>query len=247
MSSETRIFDGTRSAPLVRSEYRQRYHTILQRHLPLNFAAFSSFFANTKRLETMAGMLQRHFHGTGKTILNVGCGPFASEIFVAAFQQQTVHAFDYTPEFAIFFDIFRKEGVLEGVSFANADAMSIDFPPARFHLIVMHDLLYETALDLDLLLSRLTPFLVGNGLIYIDFMNARLHWLWRLLGKEKQYRRYRPDEVWDILNRHGLEVLEHRPVLPSAAGLTAVFHSLLRLFGTSNAIAVVARLKSGHG
>ncbi|CAN7593014.1 hypothetical protein [Rhizobium sp. LjRoot254] len=247
MSSETRVLSGTMPAPLIRSEYREHYRGVLLRHLPPNLSAFSAFFANTKRLETMAGMLQRHFHGTGNAVLNIGCGPFASEIFVAALQHQAVHALDYTPEFAVFFDIFRDEGVLEGVSFANTDVMMADFPLARFNLIVMHDLLYETALELDTLLARLLPLLAADGLLYIDFMNAHLHWLWMLLGKEKQYRRYRPRDVWGLLDRHGLAVLEHRPVLPSAGGLTALFHRLLRAFGTSNAIAVVARLKSGHG
>ncbi|MDQ0321105.1 SAM-dependent methyltransferase [Pararhizobium capsulatum DSM 1112] len=242
MSSEAIDPDNT-SSPLVRIDYRARYHDLLRDHLPEKFRPFAPFFANTRRLETMAGMLQRNFGGTGKAVLNAGCGPFASEIFVGALQHQQIEAFDYTPEFAAFFNIFRQEGLLADVRFFHADAMTVSYPNARFNLLVMHDLLYETALDLETMLARYIPFVAPGGLVYFDFMNARLRTLWRLLGKEKQYRRYDPDEVRSLLARHGLTVLEWQAVRSGSKGPSAGFHALLRALGTANAFAVMARIE----
>lgn len=228
----------------VRRDYVGRYASLLERHLPPDFTAFAPFFADLGRLETMAGLLARHLRGTGRTILNAGCGPFASEIFVAAFQGQRVAAFDYTAEFAAFDDIFRSEGLLDGVTFRQADAMRIAYPPASFDLVVMHDLLYEEALDLDRLLARYRPWLKPDGLVYFDYMNSATRRLWRLLGKERAYRRYGRAEVWAILDRHCLDLVEEAPVAPGRRPLKALAHAVLtRLFGTSNAFAVVARAR----
>lgn len=241
MSSDM-VFPEKSPSPLVRLDYRARYQELLRDHLPEKFRPFAPFFANTRRLETMAGILHRHFDGTRKTVLNAGCGPFASEIFVGALQHQHIESFDYTAEFGAFFDIFRQEGLLGDVRFFRADAMAVDYPNTRFDLLVMHDLLYETALDLETLLRRYVPFLTPLGLIYFDFMNARLHGLWRLLGKEKRYRRYDPNEVRHILGRLGLTVVEWRAVRSGSKGPTAGFHALLQAMGTANAFAVLARL-----
>ncbi|WP_075292057.1 methyltransferase domain-containing protein [Pararhizobium arenae] len=244
MSSENAVSRKPASA-LVRTDYRARYEALLHDNLPETFKSFAPFFANMRRLETMAGMLRRHVKGTGKMVLNAGCGPFASEIFVGALQQQKIESFDYTLEFARFFEIFRNEGLLEDVSFSTANAMVVSYPEKRFHLIVMHDLLYEVALDLDTVLSRYVPYLAPDGLVYFDFMNARLRPLWRVLGKEKRYRRYDPQDVRAILERHGLAIVEWQALRSGATGPTAAFHLLLRMFGTANAFAVLARLNAG--
>jgi SAM-dependent methyltransferase len=232
------------SAPcLVHQDYVPRYEMLLRQHLPSRFAGFAGFFSNMDRLETMASILGRHFSGTGRAILNAGCGTFATEIFVAAFQNQHITSFDYTVEFAPFAEIFRSEGVLRDTTFMQADAMTVTFEPQSFDLIVMHDLLYEKALHLDALMVRYRVFLAPGGLVYFDFMNKRLRWIWALLAKEKQYRRYDRREVLAILARHDMEIIEQRPVKPSGSSRKAAFHWVLRnIFRTSNAIAVVARL-----
>jgi len=230
---------------LVRQDYVARYEQLLHGNLPGDFVRFAPFFASMDRLDTMGAMLQRHLSGTGRSILNIGSGAFASEIFVAAFQNQNITSFDYTPEFAPLFDIFGKEGVLHGTAFMTADAMTACFAPRAFDLIVMHDLLYEPALDLDALLSRYLPVLAPGGLIYFDYMNQGVHWLWSLLGKEKRYRRYRAGEIAAILRRHDLEIVERRAVKPSGSSLKAAFHAVLtNLFRTSNAFAVIVRRRT---
>lgn len=227
---------------LVRQDYAARYETVLREHLPARFAGFAPFFANLDRLRTMASMLQRHFSGTGKSVLNAGCGPFASEIFVAALQNQRIASFDYTAEFAPFFHIFQGEGVLHGTTFMQADAMTVQFDTRTFDLIVMHDLLYEEALDLEALVARYRAFLAPGGLIYLDHMNLGLKWLWLLLGREKQYRRYGRREVSAILDRLGFAVVEVRPVTPSGSAAKSALHWVFTtVFGTSNAFAIVAR------
>ena len=236
---------GSRRSYLVRQDYVARYEDLLRENLPARFAGFAPFFANLDRLDTMASMLQRHFRGTGKAILNAGSGTFATEIFVAAFQNHRITSFDYTAEFAPFFDIFAKEGVLQGTTFMQADAMTVQFEAQAFDLIVMHDLLYEQALDLEAIVGRYRSFLAPGGTVYLDYMNLGLRWLWSLLGREKQYRRYDRREVSSILNRLGFEIVEERPVRPSGSAAKAALHWILTtVFRTSNAFAVVARQRA---
>jgi hypothetical protein len=67
-------------------------------------------------------------------------------------------------------------------------------------------------------------------------------WLWSLLGKEKQYRRYERRDVSAILDRLGFDVIEERPVTPTGSAAKAALHRVLTsVFRTSNAFAVVAR------
>lgn len=233
------------SSALVRVDYRDRYAEILRSNLPEPMRPFAEFFSNLSRLGTLATALRDHIGGTGNRVLNVGSGLFASEIFIAWFQEQTVVAFDYTEEFAAFFPLFRKEVLLGNTTFLRADARSVAFRPESFDVVIIHDVLYETGLEAAELIRRSKEFLKPGGVIYLDFMNLRTRWLWRLLGKEREYRRYRLEDIIRDLESNGFQCTEWRPCTGGSSRGAALFHTMLRrFFRTSNAIAVIARKRT---
>jgi len=227
---------------LCNLDYAPRYEEILERNLPPSFAVFGEFFAGTQRLHTLGAMLESHVAGDGKQVLNIGSGAFATEIFVAALQGQTITAVDYTPEFAPFYDLFRREGHLQTTQFQQADAMEIEFEPESLDLIILHDVLYEPALDLEALVDRLRPFLKPGGLLFLDFVNSRTLWIWKLLGRPNQFRRYDPRRVRAFLEGTGFEIVDWRRPQRSSSRLVRLFHALLwHILRASNNYAVLAR------
>lgn len=220
--------------------YRDAYVSKLRRGLPESFQPFAAFFGNLERLATLAAMLDGRL-GKDALTLNVGCGPFAAEIFVPALQGGRVVSFDYTAEFAPFLHAFRADGHLANTLFLRADALTVAFRPASFDAILIHDVLYETGLDLGALLARHVPALKPGGLVYLDVMDTRLGRLWRLLGKERDYRRYRLDDVTATLEAHGLRLVETRPAIGARRGPVRLAHQALwRATGLSNAVGMIA-------
>lgn len=227
---------------LVRATYRPRYRAILRANLPPDFQGFETFFANEYRLGTLGRLLARHLPPGQGAVLNLGSGPFASEIFVGALQGRPVFAVDYERAFAPFYRLFRREGVLPQVTFALGNVETIAFAPGRFAALLMHDLLYESALDLDRLLARHAAALAPGGLLYCDVMSTRTRRLWTLLGRERGYHRYGKDEMQAILARHGFTIVDCVPSIGSPSRLVRAGERVLwRLTGLSNATAVVGR------
>lgn len=224
---------------------KARYRDVLRESLPPSLAPLIPFFCDLTRLHTLAAMLDKWLDtgpgGRSTRVLNVGCGPLASELFVAALRDRRIVSFDYTPAFVATGQRLQAEGLLPGVEIAQGDAMTASFAPAHFDAVILHDVLYEQALDLADLLPRYRRFLAPGGLLYLDFMNMRVRWLWRLLGREKAYRRYEPDAVVALLACNGFAVLEQCPVRPQRGLVKRVVHGLLRGIGESNAFAVAAR------
>lgn len=223
---------------LTRSEYRGRYRELLDRHLS---GPLADFFSNTDRLLTLAQCLGTYLVGENKRVLNVGCGPFAAEIFVSALQRHTIHSVDYTSEFEVFFDIFRQEGLLANAVFTRADIREMSIDSDSFDLVILHDILYEPEIDLIAMLDKVRTVLSPGGLLYLDFMNIRVRWLWKLLGREREYQRYDPDELTCTLDRYGFDILHAGPVHKSGWGTAGLFHAALwAVCRTSNSIGVMA-------
>ena len=226
---------------LCNLDFVPRYEQVLTQNLPENFTQFADFFSGTQRLNTLAAMLDKHFQGTGKNVLNVGSGPFATEIFVKSLQQQSIVALDYTPEFAPFHVLFQQEGFLQDTSFLQADIMAEEFEPAAFDLIILHDILYEQALDLEAVLNRLKPYLKPDGLVFFDFVNSRTRWIWAMFGKPNVFRRYNPQSVMRYLDDNGFDIVDCRPTHGAKSLSARCMHGALRLFGASNNYAVLVR------
>jgi SAM-dependent methyltransferase len=227
-----------------------RFSAQLARALPADLQPLSPFFADLSRLETLASLLDRHLdHGPGgraQRILNLGCGPMVTELFCGVLQGRQFVSVDYTPAFVDFGKALQSEGLLPDVTILQADVTVAVWPPGHFDAILMHDLLYEDALDVAQLLPRLEQFLAPGGLVVFDVMDARLRGLWRLMGREHGYRRYRMAEVEAALQRAGLTEIDRRPAAPRAGLARAAIHRCLRTLGLSNAVAFAAR-KGGAG
>ena len=227
---------------LVNTGYRDRYRAILEEQLPLSLKPFAGFFSNLKRLVTMSEMLDKHVGAHSKTILNAGSGTFAAEIFSSGFQNRQITSFDYTEAFADLYPVFRAEGHLSTTTFARADANTVTFPAESFDLIVFHDIFYESALNIPDVLFRYRDFLKPGGYVFLDFMNMDTALLWRLIGKERQYKRYSRAQIDKALHDSDLELLEIRRSSGSSNRAVIFLNwALWTFFRTSNAFAVMAR------
>ena len=222
-------------------DFLPRYEKILTENLPESFTQFADFFAGTQRLLSLAAMLDDHVTGLGHQVLNVGSGPFATEIFVQALDGQNIVSLDYTPEFAPFHALFRAEGHLSQTRFKQADIMQEVFEAEAYDLIVLHDILYEHALDLEAVISRLLPSLKPGGLLFLDFVNSRTGWIWALFGRGNKFKRYDPADVRAFLHRNGLDIVEWRPTHGAKSLSARAIHAFLKIFGASNNYAVLAR------
>jgi SAM-dependent methyltransferase len=227
---------------LVNTAYRARYRAVLEERLPPQLKPFAAFFANLNRLAIMSDMLDRHVGRKSRRILNAGSGTFAAEIFSAAFQNRQITSFDYTEAFADLFPVFQQEGLLATTEFSRADANTVAFPALSFDLAVFHDIFYETALNVPDVLARYRGFVKPDGFVYLDFMNEGTAWLWRLIGKERQYRRYSRAQILKALENSGFELLELRRSSGASSRAVIILNwALWTFFRTSNAFALVAR------
>lgn len=219
------------------------YASILRECLPENLKHFEKFFADPRRLQVMSALLQAHFTAAPGWVLNIGCGPFATELFVAPLRQHRIVSFDYTPGFAPAYPALRNRGHLSNVNFFIGDARSAEFAPESFDLIIMQDLLYEPALDFSWLFQKYDRYLRPGGLLFLTVLDMRTRRLWKLLGREKRYRRYDIPAVLLEIQDRDYQILDCVPNSLSPRGpLNWVFKQVLwRGFGLANEHAVLAR------
>lgn len=230
---------------LHKLDYVPQYEKTLADNLPPSFTQFADFFAGTQRLTTLGAMFADHITQTGLDVLNVGSGPFATEIFVKAMAEQSILAVDYTPEFEPFHALFQRDGHLQNTTFLRADINNEDFGTNRFDLIILHDILYESALDMASVITKLKATLKPGGMIFFDFVNARTAWIWTLLGRRTQFRRYDPRVVGEFLADAGFVIVDWRPTHGAKSLSARTVHRTLRLAGAANNYAVLARLPGG--
>ena len=146
---------------------------------------------------------------------------------------------------ATFTPLLRREGFLPTTKFEQGDANTIAFPKHSFDVLVFHDIFYETTLNVPEVLARFNGFLKPGGHVYLDFMNLKTVWLWRLLGKERKYKRYSIGQIRAALHDQGFEILEmRRSVGTNSKLIKALSTALWIMLGTSNAYGLIARKKN---
>lgn len=203
------------------------YVAITASCLDAEMKGYAPFFADHRRLRVVAELLHRHFRGG--LVLNVGAGCCAIEFFLRQLRSSHVVAFDFEPRFAPVYTGLRKAGHLANTDFFIGDAMRVGFA-RKFDLLLMHDLLYDQALDLSKLLDSLDPYLGNGGLLCFSVQDERARRLWQLLGQERdyRYRRYALPQVREELRRRGYELIECLPSALEARGrLNQLFKRLL--------------------
>ncbi len=217
------------------------YRRLLNAHLSSDLAALVDFFCNLRRLSLLTRFLQAHCKGAAARVLNVGCGPFAVECFAAPLTDSKFVSFDYTPGFAPLYEAMRVRGKLPQTSFFVGSATDAEFEPASFDLVLMHDLLYEPALDAPNLLRRYHAYLKPGGFLFFDVMDLRIRRLWTFLGKEVGHKRYDLSALRTDLNTH-YEIVDCAPYLGVKGPLDALFRRVLwHVFGLANNFAFLIR------
>jgi len=225
---------------LCNLDFVDRYTDILQENLPDKFSNFDKFFSGTQRLKTLAAILQHHIKEDGLKVLNVGSGPFATELFVERLQKQHIQSIDYTPEFAPFYQILLKEGYIANTSFEQVDVMKAEFPMEAFDLIIIHDVLFEKALEMETLITRLSPCLKPGGYLFFDFINMRTQWIKRLFGRHDQFQYYDPAMVRKFVTQSGFKILSFEATHRADSWPVKFLHHALRIIsGGSNNYSVL--------
>jgi SAM-dependent methyltransferase len=233
-------------APLCNLDYMGRYQAHLTESLPPDLNELTRFFAAPARLKTLAAILTQHFAGSGGRVLNAGCGPFATELFVSALQGREIESFDYTSGFAPLHAIFQKDGKIGNTRFQVADALTVEYPDNSFDLVIIHDVFYETGLPMDVLLRKFHRSLRPGGLLFFDFVNRRTEWLWRMLGSSHTFNRYDPDWVRQITSDLGYSIIEWQPTYGNSSLAKLAIHKLSEIFlRQSNGYAVLIRKQEG--
>lgn len=219
------------------------YAAILRGCLPPELQPLVTYFANADRLEILAAMLSDHFTEVPGTVLNVGCGPFATEFFVLPLRPHRIVSFDYTRGFMAAYPALARCGHLGKVDFLIGDATRLEFAPASFDLILMHDVLYEPAMDFEYMLAKYDRYLRPGGLLYLTVLDRQTQWIWKLLSQEKPHVRYSLPVVRSRLEQAGFRVLDCQPAsLHSPRRVKRWFQRFLwHAFGLANQYAIIAR------
>ena len=219
----------------------QRYRSLLESSLTSPLVELVPFFCNLKRLEMLQTLLKRHVTEAPRRVLNVGSGPFATECFSTSLAASEFTSLDYTSGFDAVYQALRDSGHLTNTDFFVASATEVDFEPAYFDLILMHDLLYEPALDAPALINHYHRFLKPGGYFFFDVMDCRIGPLWRALGREKSHRRYALPALRNDIS-HNFEVLEVRPYLGLWGPVDVMLRRLLwHTVGLANNFAFLIR------
>lgn len=223
------------------------YAEILRACLPRELQPLVAYFANSDRLQVLASMLASHFTDVSGKVLNVGCGPFATEFFVLPLRAHQIVSFDYTQGFMPAHAALAARGHLAKVDFLIGDATRLEFAPAAFDLILMHDVLYEPAMDFEHMLVKYDRYLRPGGLLYLTVLDRATEWIWKLLSQEKPHVRYSLPAVRSRLESAGYHVLDCEPAsLQSPHWARRAFQRLLwHAFGLANQYAIVARKAPG--
>lgn len=219
------------------------YAEILRGCLPRELQPLIPYFAYPDRLKVLAAMLAKHFNDVPGKVLNVGCGPFATEFFVLPLRPHRIVSFDYTRGFVPAHEALARRGHLTNIEFLIGDATTLEFEPTSFDLVVMHDILYEPALDFERMLVKYDRYLRPGGLIYLTVLDRGTQWIWKLLSREKPHVRYSLAAVRSRVELAGYRVLDCQPAsLQSRNRAKRSFQRLLwHAFGLANQYAILAR------
>lgn len=217
------------------------YRRLLSENLDVSLLPLVDFFCNHRRLSLLTRFMQAHCKQTPTRVLNVGCGPFATECFTPQLEHSEFVSFDYTQGFAPLYQAMRANGHLNNTHFFVGNANEAQFDSASFDLILMHDILYEPALDALDLLQRYHAYLKPGGLLFFDVMDQRISPLWKILGKEIGHRRYDLQELRKRLGNH-YEIIDCAPYLGVKGPIDALFRRVLwHVFGLANNFAFLIR------
>ena len=220
------------------SDRARRYRQLLFEHLIDRPPAEVEFFVNARRFRILAATLGPHL--AGARILNVACGPFALEFYVAP-KAAALDSLDIDPALAPLHAELRGEGLIADSRFVVADAMAFAGEEA-YDVIVINDLFYAKHVDFHAVLDRYLPLLAPGGHIYFDILDRRAGPIWAFFNKDAAYRRYDLAGVRADLSGRGLTVEAEVPSMGIKGGLDGAARRLMwTLAGITNNMIFMAR------
>jgi len=230
-----------RSSPWFRRGADEiRYAELLHSHLRQSPKREIDFFINAHRFNILQASIGSDLSRPDRRVLNVGCGPFALEFYLAP--QASIQGYDIDPRLASLHRELVATGLIPASRFDVADALAY-LPQERYDLVVINDLLYAKAFDFFSLLPRFANTLTSRGRLYFDLLDARAGPIWRAFGKDDRYRRYHLPDVVAALDDHGLEIERTVPSLGIHGGLDSLARTVLWRTAriANNVIFVVSR------
>jgi SAM-dependent methyltransferase len=197
-----------------------RYSELLFAHLDDREPAEVDFFINDRRFDVMRRTLGDGL--AGKSVLNLACGPFAMEFFVAP-KCARMDCVDIDASLAPLHAELVAERLIAPSSFTLSDVMTFE-PVEQYDAIIINDVFYTKFVDFHAVIARYIPYLKPGGQLYFDILDRRAGHIWKLFDKDSRYRRYDMAEVRHALAAHNLAVEATVPSL----GIKGGFDHLLR-------------------
>ena len=191
------------------------YRDCLYRHFGDRERREVEFFINERRFDILRDTLGRHLKGAD--ILNVACGPFALEFYVAP-EAASVDSFDVDEALSPLHEELRARGLVGSCSFQIADVMAYE-PQRSYDVIIINDLFYTKYVDFYAIVEKYVRHLKPGGRLYFDILDERAGPIWAAFGKDARYRRYDLEDVQRTLKGHGLSVEARIPSMGIKGGL----------------------------
>lgn len=218
-----------------------RYRQLLFEHLGGREEKEIAFFVNPRRFEVLRRALGDKL--AGKTVLNIGSGPFALEFYVGP-QCDHIDSIDIDPQLAPLHDAMIAEGLIAPSRFEHSDAIAYQ-PKQAYDVIIVNDVLFSRQVDYHQVLAKYAGHLKPGGYLYFDILDARAGPLWALVNNDNRYRRYAIAEVTEALRRHDLTLEMQEPSFGIKGGLDRLGRQLLwRLARVANNVIFLARKSS---
>jgi hypothetical protein len=191
------------------------------------------FFINPKRFYLMSHMMGDIVSTRIKTILNVACGPFAFENYMAL-PSHAIESFDCDEKLLPLFEAFKAKGYCANVAF-RSDSLESFCTYKKYDFVLINDLFYLKYVDFYENITKYANFVNSNGYIYFDLLDRRAGFLWSLFGKDSHYKRYDMKEVEAFMAKMNFERIRTMPSIGIKGGLDRwVRKTLYKTFSLAN-------------
>ncbi len=199
------------------------YRDCLYRHFGDREPREVEFFINERRFDILRDALGQHLEGAD--ILNVACGPFALEFYVAP-EAASVDSFDVDEALSPLHEELSARGLVQRSTFRTADVMAYE-PLRSYDVIIINDLFYTKYVDFYPIVEKYVRHLKPGGRLYFDILDERAGPIWAAFGKDERYRRYDLEDVSRTLSAHGLSVEARIPSIGIKGGLDGMMRRLM--------------------
>ena len=199
------------------------YRDCLYRHFGDRERREVEFFINGRRFDILRDTLGCHLKGAD--ILNVACGPFALEFYVAP-EAASIDSFDVDDALSPLHAELCARGLVQRSTFQVADVMAYE-PQRSYDVIIINDLFYTKYVDFYAIVEKYVRHLKPGGRLYFDILDERAGPIWAAFGRDERYRRYDLKDVGRTLNGHGLSVEALIPSMGIKGGLDGMVRRLM--------------------